>query len=94
MTTELKRYNITPDGWEGFLEVWRGIVAVRKRMGFEILFAFIDREKNVFTWAISHTDFDAAAKRYYEDPERIELEIVANFVTAYEITRVTPEPIP
>jgi hypothetical protein len=94
MTIELKRYNIKPHEWEAFLEVWRRIVAVRKRMGFAILFAFVDREKNVFTWAISHDDFEAAAKRYYEDPERIELEIVANYVTAYEITRVIPEPIP
>lgn len=92
--TELKRYNIKPDGWGEFFEVWRRIVAVRKRMGFKVLFALADKEKNVFTWAVSHDDFDAAAKRYYEDPERIELEIVANWVDGYEITRVEQIPIP
>lgn len=87
--TELKRYQITPDGWEGFLDVWRRIVAVRRRHGFGILFAFADRERNMFTWAIDHDgDFDAAAKSYYEDPERIALEIVQDYVTDYEIRKV------
>lgn len=87
--TELKRYRITPDGWEEFLEVWRRIVAVRRRHGFGILFALADREQNMFTWAIDHDgDFDAAARSYYEDPERVELEIVENYVTDYEIRKV------
>ncbi|KQX23534.1 MULTISPECIES: hypothetical protein [unclassified Sphingomonas] len=87
--TELKRYQITPDGWEQFLEVWRRIVTVRRRHGFGIKFAFADREQNMFTWAIDHDgDFDAAAKAYYEDPERIELEIVERYVTGFEIRKV------
>lgn len=93
--TELKRYSIEPDKWDGFLEVWRDIVRVRRRFGFEILFALIDRKQNMFTWAISHDgDFDAAAAAYYGDPERVELEIVANYVTAFEVTRVTQESLP
>ncbi|WP_242128692.1 hypothetical protein [Sphingobium sp. Sx8-8] len=87
--TELKRYQIKPDGWDGFLGIWRRIVAVRRRHGFGILFALADREQNMFTWAISHDgDFDAAAKGYYDDPERIELEIVGNYVSDYEIRKV------
>ena len=93
--TELKRYQITPDGWEEFLEVWRRIVAVRRRHGFGILCAFADREQNMFTWAIDHDgDFDAAAKAYYEDPERIELEIVERYVTGYEIRKVEALDLP
>lgn len=88
-TTELKRYAIRPDGWDGFFEVIRRIAVVRRRHGFGILFAFVDREKNMFTWAIDHKgDFDAAAKDYYEDPERVELEVVGDFVTSYEIRKV------
>ena len=93
--TELKRYQITPDGWEEFLEVWRRIVAVRRRHGFGILCAFADREQNMFTWAIDPDgDFDAAAKAYYEDPERIELEIVERYVTGYEIRKVEALDLP
>lgn len=93
--TELKRYQITPGGWEEFLEVWRRIVAVRRRHGFGILCAFADREQNMFTWAIDHDgDFDAAAKAYYEDPERIELEIVERYVTGYEIRKVEALDLP
>jgi hypothetical protein len=92
--TELKRYNIKPGTWDEFMEVWRRIVAVRKRHGFGILFALVDKEKNVFTWAIDHEDIDEAARRYYADPERIELEIVGNYVTGYEITRVQQQAIP
>lgn len=88
-TTELKRYQIKPGQWDEFLEVWRRIVVVRRRHGFGVLCAFADREQNVFTWAIDHEgDFDAAAKSYYEDPERVQLEIVENFVPGYEIRRV------
>ena len=50
-TTLLRRYEIKGDDWDSFLDVWRQIVAVRKRHGFEVLFAFEDREENVFTWA-------------------------------------------
>lgn len=88
-TTELKRYAIRPDGWGGFLEVIRRIAVVRRRHGFGILFALADRETNMFTWAIDHEgDFDVAAKNYYEDPERVELEVVGEFVLSYEIRKV------
>ena len=38
--------------------------------------------------------FDAAARAYYEDPERVELEIVENYVTDYEIRKVDVLQIP
>jgi hypothetical protein len=95
VTTELKRYSIKADKWEEFLGLWRRIVTVRKRVGFTVLFALVDRKNNVFTWAISAAgDFDAVAARYYTDPERIELESIGDCMTTWEITRVVPEPIP
>ena len=95
LNTELKRYSIKPDSWSEFIQVWSRIVAVRRRHGFNIIFAFTDQEKNMFTWGISHDgDFDAAAKGYYEDPERVELEIVGNYVTDFEIRKVYQQPIP
>ena len=94
-TTLLRRYTIAPDGWTEFLDIWRRIVVLRKRYGFQILFALADREKNIFTWAIHHTgDIDEGAERYYKDPERIALEIVGNYVTDYEIAKVTQEAVP
>ena len=87
--TELKRYHIKPGTWDEFLLVLRRIAKVRIRHGFGIVFAFADRETNVFTWAVNHQgDFDAAAKAYYEDPERVDLEIVGDYVTEYEIRKV------
>ena len=94
-TTLLRRYTIKADEWEPFLNVWRRIVAVRKRHGFEILFALVDREENVFTWAIHHPgNIELAAKGYYADPERVELEIVERHVTDWKVTTVIQEPIP
>tara|TARA_B110001454_G_scaffold205169_1_gene214535 strand:- start:184 stop:474 length:291 start_codon:yes stop_codon:yes gene_type:complete len=87
--TELKRYFIKPDTWDEFLDVMRRIVKIRVRHGFGVVFAFADRETNVFTWAVNHPgDFDAAAKAYYDDPDRVELKIVEDYVTDYEIRKV------
>ena len=94
-TTLLRRYSIKPEGWSEFLEIWSKIIAVRKRHGFKILFAFEDRKENMFTWAISFEgDIEKAAEGYYKDPERVELEVVGNYVTDHSITEVTPVAIP
>ena len=91
---ELKRYKIKEGGWDEFYAIWKRIVAVRKRHGFTPMFAFEDRKNNMFTWAISNDDFDGASDRYYNDPERIELRVVEDWVVEYEITRVDQVPIP
>ena len=94
-TTLLRRYTIKGDEWDAYLDVWRRIVAVRKRHGFDVLFALVDREANLFTWAVHHPgDIEMAARAYYADPERVELEIVERYVTDYTIATVTQEPIP
>lgn len=89
-TIQLKRYAIAPGRWESFLDIWRRIVVVRERHGFDLLFAFEDREADMFTWAIvHHGDFDAAAAEYYADPDREALDTVRDFVTSFEIRTVT-----
>ncbi len=94
-TTLLRRYTIKAGEWEPFLEVWRRIVVVRKRHGFQVLFALVDRQDNLFTWAISHAgDIEEAADGYYKDPERIELEIVERYVTDWTVSTVTQERVP
>ena len=93
--TELKRYFIKPDGWTEFLDILRRIAVGRERDGFKIVFTFADRELNLFTWAIRHDgDFDKAADAYYRDPERIELEIVGDYITDFQIRRVEELKIP
>jgi hypothetical protein len=94
-TTLLRRYTIKAGEWDAFLDVWRRIVPVRKRHGFQVLLALVDREENMFTWVIHHPgDIEKAAEGYYKDPERIELEIVERYVTEWAVTTVAQEPIP
>ncbi|MGF6781576.1 hypothetical protein [Paraburkholderia sp. GAS334] len=90
-TTILRRYSVKPGEWDAFLEVWHRISKVRQRHGFKILFAFVDKEENMFTWAISYKgDIDAAGKRYYEDPERVELKVVENYLADHKVSTVQP----
>jgi len=93
--TLLRSYNINPGDWEPFLEVWRRIVVLRRRHGYEVLFALVDKKNNVFTWAVRHDDdLDAVAENYYKDPDRVALEYVANYVSDYKVTEVIREPLP
>ncbi len=94
MVYELKRYRIRPDKYGTFLEVWRPITKLRRKHGFEILFALYDRESRWFTWAVGHEDFDAGAVRYYADPDRVALDIVIDYVEEHEIKRVEFVPVP
>lgn len=90
-TTLLRRYFVKPDRWEDFLAVWQKIARVRQRFGFAIHFACADRERNVFTWAISiDGDLDDVNSRYYADPERVGLSHVTDYLDSWEITRVEP----
>jgi hypothetical protein len=54
VVTLLRRYSVESDAWEPFLETWRKIATIRQRHGFEVVCAFVDREANMFTWAISY----------------------------------------
>jgi hypothetical protein len=100
--TLLRRYSIKPGTWEAFLEAWRKVAAIRQRHGFKIVFAFVDREANMFTWAISYrgsiraasqwpspTDpGDEAHAKYYQDPDRRQLDVIRQYITHAEVTVV------
>ena len=90
---ELKRYKIRQGGWDEFYAIWNRIVVTRKRHGFTVMFALEDRKNSMFTWAISNDDFEGASERYYNDPERIELRVVQDWVVEWDITRVDRVPI-
>lgn len=94
-TTLLRRYNITPGHWPQFIELWEKVVALRRRHGFEVLFALKDETNNIFTWAVRHHgDIDKAMDGYYKDPDRVALEIIVEHVTDYEVTTVEEVDIP
>ncbi len=87
--TMLRRYNIVPGHWEPFLEVWRKIVAVRRRHGFTVVLALADKETDTFTWVLTYPgDIDAAAEKYYADPDRVALEYVADHVQDWQVSAV------
>ena len=94
-TTQLKRYKVKPECWTEFMDTWRELVVLRKKHGFGILFVLRDPETNWFTWAIDHTgDFDSAAEAYYQDPDRVALDRIADYVGEWEITKVEAIAIP
>jgi hypothetical protein len=68
---QLRRYQILPGEMDAFVEWWPSILPARKQYGFDVLFAFVDKSTNQFTWAVSHDgDFEKAEKIYMESPER------------------------
>lgn len=94
-TTLLRRYNIVSGHWPQFIALWEKVVALRRRHGFEILFALKDENANIFTWAVRyHGDIDAAMEVYYKDPDRVALEIIGEHVADYDVTVVEEVEIP
>lgn len=85
----MRRYSIVGD-WDEFLAIWRRIVVVRQRYGFDCLFAVADRPENMFTWAFHFdgewADFPAAQRPYYRDPERVTLRGVFDYMADYTIS--------
>lgn len=88
----MRRYNIIND-WDEFLDIWWRIVPVREKHGFPCIFAVGDVEEKVFTWAFTYDgdDFETFMRsgqaEYYNDPQRVELETVNNYL---EEIRLTP----
>ncbi len=88
LTAIMRRYAIT-GSWGEFLSIWRRIVPLRERHGFPCLFAVSDEEKDMFTWAFGFAgawaDFGPAQRTYYDDPERIALRGVFDYLADYSI---------
>lgn len=84
----MRRYSIT-GSWDEFLSIWRRIVPLRERHGFDCLFAVADRPKDMFTWAFgmdgAWEDLAAAQHLYYRDRERVALRGVFDYMADYSI---------
>ena len=70
MATQLRRYEVTEGGMDRVVEVWKSIAAVRRQYGFTVEFAYVDRKRNEFVWAVSHPDWEKASAIYDHSPER------------------------
>jgi len=94
MAVQLRRYQLVPGMMDEFLAWFPGIVPVREKYGFKVLFAYADRESNEFTWAVSHDgDFDAALEVYNDSPERAALfEGQPKRVEEMHVAMVEPTP--
>ncbi len=55
---------------------WRAhVVPLRRKFGFEVVAAGIDRETSTFAWLVSYQgDFAARDAEYYASPEREAME--------------------
>jgi cation diffusion facilitator CzcD-associated flavoprotein CzcO len=68
---QLRRYVIKEGRYDEFLAFWRGLVPIRERYGYTILFAFADRANHQFVWAVEHPDpLEDADPIYNASPER------------------------
>lgn len=74
-TLMLRHYVLSPGTTEEFQAWWStNIPELRKRMGFTVEWAYLDREGETFTWAITYpgdeATFRAAEEEYTAHPER------------------------
>lgn len=72
MIYQLREYRISEASMDEWLAVWSSAIRpLRVRLGFEVVTAWVDPERQLFSWIIGHTgDFDHADKLYFESPER------------------------
>lgn len=89
-TVQLRRYEISAGEMDEFLAWWRQVLPVRRLYGFRLLFAFVDRERNEFLWAVSHDgDFDRAEIAYNDSPERAAVaDGVPNYLAGKYVVKV------
>lgn len=70
-TVQLRRYEMVPGTMDAFLAWFPQVIPVRAQYGFTVLFAYADRERDEFIWAVSHDgDFEAAVAAYTDSPAR------------------------
>jgi hypothetical protein len=74
-TTQLRRYEIEPAVLDRFVSWWKNeLVPARIQHGFAVEFAFVDRTRSEFVWAVSVSGdeqrFLEVQERYNSSPER------------------------
>ena len=78
MELVLRIYTIRAGAMAEFVEEWRALVLpLRRRLGFEVLGAWVSEETSTFTWLLGYEGpggIEAASAAYYESPERAALD--------------------
>ncbi|HEU4657496.1 MAG TPA: hypothetical protein VFR97_08225 [Capillimicrobium sp.] len=71
---QLRTYRLRDGAVDEFLALWRDhVVPARRALGFEVVGAWLDRERREFTWIASHPapdGLEAAERRYLDSPEK------------------------
>jgi hypothetical protein len=75
---QLRTYKLHEGMLEEFIAEWRAhVVPLRRKLGFEVIGAWADREQETFVWMLSYDGPDGFAARegeYYTSPERAALD--------------------
>jgi hypothetical protein len=78
MELVLRIYTIKPGELEEWIAEWREhVLPLRRRLGFEVLGAWVSEETSTFTWLLGYDGPDgieAANAAYYDSPERAALD--------------------
>jgi hypothetical protein len=76
---QFRTYTIREGRLDDWLRRWREqVVPLRREFGFEIDGAWVDRERGLFFWTITHSGpgtFEEANDRFWASPERRALGI-------------------
>jgi len=77
-TTQLRTYQIAEGRLDDFVDGWRAaVVPLRKRFGFHVQEAWVDRTGSLFVWLVSYDGpegFEARDRAYYASPDRDRLD--------------------
>ncbi len=78
MELVLRIYTIRTGKLEEWIAEWREhVLPLRRRLGFEVLGAWVSDEENTFTWLLGYDGpggIEAANAVYYDSPERAALD--------------------
>ena len=78
MELVLRIYTIRPGELDEWIAEWRThVLPLRRRLGFEVLGAWVSEETSTFTWLLGYDGPDgieAANAAYYDSPERAALD--------------------
>jgi hypothetical protein len=76
MARQLRMYTVKPGEMDDFYREWgENILPLRLQHGFRVVGPWVIDETNQFVWILEHDgDFALADSRYYESPERREVD--------------------
>ena len=78
MELVLRIYTIEPGELDDWIDEWREhVLPLRRRLGFEVLGAWVSDQESTFTWLLGYEGPDgieAANAAYYDSPERAALD--------------------